>query len=155
MAETTQVDQMEALKLIIAQMSESNREQMMAFAAELKKPTAMEQKKLDEEEARIKRAQTERLELSKAEVERKRLAALGCGHIRVHPGTGVVKHLWRAQVHTPAGQEPYFVPTCQGCHTQTGKIPASMDMIRNGVNLDQYPGLTKEALDKWALQYGA
>lgn len=153
--ETQQPDPMEALKVILSQLNESNREQMMEFAKELRKPTEREQRKLDEEDKRIARAQKERLELAKAQMEAKRLNALGCGHVRTHPGTGVTKHLWRAQVHTPNGKAPYFMPTCQGCQTQIGPIPASPNMLREGVSLDQYPTLTVEALEKWALQYVA
>jgi len=149
------VDPMEGLKLILSQLSESNREQMMEFARELKRPSEREQRKLDEEDRRIARAQQERLELAKAQMEAKRLNALGCGHVRTHPGTGVTKHLWRAQVHTPNGRAPFIMPTCQGCQTQIGPIPASAQMLREGVELDRYPSLTQEALEKWAEQYVA
>ena len=154
MAET-QTDPMQALAQILAQMSEKQGENFLAAIKELKKPTPTEQKKLDDEEARIKRSQNEKLELAKAQMAAKAMNARACGHVRTHPGTGVTKHLWRAQVHTPDKQTPYFVPTCQGCLTQVGKIPATTDMLRNGVNLDQYPMLTEEALRKWAEQYAA
>lgn len=150
-----QIDPMDALKTILAQLNENQTAQLKEFAAELRKPTAREQKKLDEEEARVVRTQNERLALAKAQIDAKAANARACGHIRVHPGTGVTKHLWRAQVHTPAGQTPYFVPTCQGCLTQTGRIPATTDMLRDGVNLDQYPMLTEQDLRKWAEQYAA
>ena len=155
MAETQQLDAMEALKAILAQMSESNREQMMEFAKELRKPTEREQRKIDEEDKKIKSAQLERLELAKADEQRKLMNARGCGHVRTHPGTGVTKHLWRAQVHTPDGRAPYIMPTCQGCQTQIGPIPATAQMLREGVSLDQYPTINEQALRTWAEQYRA
>src|SRR5580765_5610185 len=79
MAETPQLDAMEALKAILAQMSESNREQMMEFAKELRKSTEREQRKIDEEDKKIKSAQLERLELAKADEQRKLMNARGCG----------------------------------------------------------------------------
>ena len=156
MAETTQVDPMEALAKIMAQMNEQQGANFLEAIKELKKPTEREQRKLDEEDAKIARAQKERLEMGRAEVHRKEMNARSCGgHVRVHPGTGVTRHLWRAQVHMPAGREPYIMPTCMNCQTQVGPIPASMEMIRNGVSLENYPALTEEALRKWAEQYKA
>jgi hypothetical protein len=155
MAEQT-VDPMEALKVILAQLTANQTTQMMDFAKELKKPSEREQRNLDEEDAKIARAQKERLEMGRAEVQRKEMNARSCGgHVRVHPGTGVTRHLWRAQVHAPDGRQPYIMPTCQNCQTQVGPIPASMEMIRNGVSLENYPALTEEALRKWAEQYKA
>lgn len=148
-------DPMEALKLILAQLGEQNREQMMEFAKELKKPSEREQRKLDEEDKRLARAQSERLELSKAEVSRKENNRLRCPHSRHNAATGQGKHMWRGQIHAPEGVQPYTVPTCQMCQTQVGRIPVTPHMMMNGVNLDQYPGLTYDALVKWAEQYRA
>lgn len=155
MAEQTTVDPMEALKVILAQLTESNREQMMEFAKELKKPSEREQRKLDEEESRIKRSQLEKLELAKAEEERKKNQQNNCGHVRYHPLTGTGGHLWRAQTYTPKGVAPYMVPICLGCNMEGPKIPATADMLREGVELHKYPGITLDALNKWGEQYKA
>jgi hypothetical protein len=155
MAETPAIDPMQALAAIMKQLTTEQGNNFMEAIKELKKPSEREQRKLDEDDARVARAQKECLELAKADVTRREMNARGCGHVRTHPGTGVTKHLWRAQVHTPAGKQPYFMPTCQGCQTQIGPIPATADMLREGVNLDQYPGITAEALKTWAEQYRA
>lgn len=154
MAET-QIDPMEALKAILSQLNANQTEQLKEFAKELKKPTDREQAKLDAEEKQIQRHQAERLQLAQAEEEAKTNQRRNCGHVRYHPLSGTGGHLWRAQVHTPRGVAPYFVPTCLGCNDQVGKIPATPDMMREGVSLQNYPGLTREALEKWALQYKA
>ena len=154
MAEQT-VDPMEALKVILEQLTDSNRQQMMEFAKELKKPSDREQAKLDEEESRLKRAQRERLELGQAEEQRKKNQQNNCGHVRYHPLTGTGGHLWRAQTYTPRGVAPYMVPICLGCNMEGPKIPATADMLREGVALHKYPGITLDALNKWAEQYKA
>ncbi len=155
MAETSQVDPMEALKLILSQLNANQTEQLKEFAKELKKPTDREQAKIDEEEARTKRATIERIELAKAEEQRKKNQQNNCGHVRYHPLTGTGGHLWRAQTYTPKGVAPYMVPICLGCNMEGPKIPATADMLREGVELHKYPGITLEALNKWAEQYKA
>lgn len=150
-----QPDPMEALKEILAAMNAQNREQMMDFARELKKPSEREQRKLNEEDARIARANEEQLSLAKAEMARRENNRLNCPHARVNTATGVSRHMWRGQVHAPLGVQPYTVPTCQMCQTQVGRIPVTPDMMMNGVNLDQYVGLNYDALVKWSEQYKA
>lgn len=139
---------MEDVFKLIAQMSADQQENMMKFAAELKKPTAREQAEIDRKEAEIKRRQEERLKLAKAEEDRKKNMALGCVHATYHPGTGVTRHAWRTQVNS----DGYFRPTCQICQTQLPRIKATPDMLLNGVNLDQYMGLDADKLRKWAEQ---
>ncbi len=150
MAEQTQADPMEALKVILAQLNESNREQMMEFARELKKPSEREQRKLDAEDAHFAKAQKERLNLAMADEQRRENRRKNCSHVSRHEGTGQSIHLWRAQTHTPLGVTPYIVPTCSNCFTQTPKIPATTDMLTNGVNLHKYPTLTYESLIQWS-----
>ena len=130
-----EIDPMAALKAILEQMTENQTAQLKEFAAELKKPTALEQKKLDEENARLLRTQNERIELAKVEERRKETARINCGHVRWNPITGAAKHLWVGQVCEPAGKPAYWVATCQGCQTQVGPIPATPDMFREGVEL--------------------
>src|SRR5689334_403460 len=141
---------MEHIFQLIAKMDENNQKNMLAAIAEMKKPTAVEQEKLDKEAKRIAEQQQARLKLAEAEENRKRLMARGCQHATTHPGTGVTKHAWRAQVHTPANEKPYLVHTCMQCLTQTPRILATPEMLTQGVNLDQYVGLDFETLKNWA-----
>lgn len=140
---------------IIAQMDANNQKNILLAIQEMKKPTEAEQKKMDEEAVKLKQKQEARLKLAKAEEDRKINQARSCPHATVHPGTGVVKHAWRAQVHTPDGQPAYFVPTCMQCWTQGPKILATMDQVKNGVNLDQYVGIDIDRLKLWAKQMTA
>lgn len=146
---------MEEVFKLISQMDQSRHEQMLAFAKELKKPTDREQKKMDEDDKRVAQHQTARLAQAQAEEQRKVMAEKYCPHSTTHPGTGVTKHAWRAQVHAPANHKPFFVPTCQICRTQLPKILATTDMLTNGVNLDQYNGIDADRLRLWAQQAAA
>jgi hypothetical protein len=141
---------MEAILKIIGQMNADNQTNMLAAIAEMKKPTAREQKKLDEEELKLAQHQQSRIKLAQAEEDRKRMQASSCAHATTHPGTGVTKHCWRAQVHTPHLQKPYFVPTCTQCFTQLPHILATTEMLTQGVNLDQYAALNIDVLRNWA-----
>ena len=141
---------MEQVFALIGKMDENNQKNLLATIAEMKKPTPAEQAKLDKEELKLKSQQESRLKIALAEEQRKKNNASYCRHATVHPGTGVVKHSWRAQVHTPHGEKAFFVPTCQICWTQSPKILATPDMLTQGVNLDQYSQIDYEVLKNWA-----
>ena len=152
MAENTGISMEEVFKLI-AKMSADQQENMMKFAAELKKPSDREQKEIDAKEARIKQNAEARLNQAKAEELQKEYLRTNCPHGTAHPGTGSFKHAWVAQVHTPGhGEKPYFRPFCQQCKTLMPKITASADMLTQGVNLDKYVGIDADRLKKWAEQ---
>lgn len=146
---------MEQVFALIAKMDENNQKNMLSAIAEMKKPTAAEQAKLDKEAAKVKGQQEARMKLAQAEEQRKINTMNGCRHATANQATGVIKHAWRAQVHTPHGEKPYFVPTCQICWTQMPKILATPDMLTQGVNLDQYLQIDVEVLRNWAKSQAA
>jgi len=146
---------MEAIFQIIAKMDENNQKNLMLAIAEMKKPTAAEQKSLDEKDLKTKQHQEARLKMAQAEEQRKSSQMRSCSHSTTHPGTGVTKHSWRAQVHTPLNEKPYFVPTCMQCLCQLPKILATTEMLTQGVNLDQYNGIDLNVLKNWAAQTAA
>jgi hypothetical protein len=125
-------------------------ELMKTMIQEMKKPTEVEQAKLDAEAKKLKAQQDKRLELQKAEVTRRVTLKAKCPHGTTHPGTGAFSHAWRAQVNTPAGEPPFFIPTCQQCQTQLKKIYATPDQVRDGVQLHVYPNLNVAVLERWA-----
>lgn len=135
---------------IIAKMSEENQKNTLLAIQEMKKPSAEEQVRLDEERARLKQRHESAAKLAMAEEEGKRNRMNSCPHGTYHPGTGAFTHQWRAQVHTPHGEKPYFRPTCTQCGTQLEKILATPEQMQNGVNLDQYKGIDVARLQAWA-----
>lgn len=141
---------MEQLAAIFAKRDEAQQKNLIAAIQELKKPTPQEQAKLDKEAEKLAREQKARMALAKAEEQRKINQKVNCRHATIHPGTGVRKHQWRAQVHTPHGEKPYFQPLCTQCFTQGPKILATSEMLQNGVNLDQYADLDLDRLEAWA-----
>lgn len=141
---------MEEVFKIISQMNAQNQENLIAAIAELKKPSDREQKKIDEEEKRIVAHQKSRMQIAQAEEQRKENLKRGCPHSTYHPGTGVRKHAWRAQVHTPANEKPFFQPICSQCLSLGPKILATSDQLQNGVNLDQYMDIDLSRLEAWA-----
>jgi hypothetical protein len=143
---------MEEVFKLIAKMDENQQKNMMAFAAELKKPTAIEQAKLDADQAKLKQKAESAAKLAMAEEKAKDNRRRGCPHGTTHPGTKTFTHQWRAQVHTPDGEKPYFIPTCTHCWTQLPKIYATTEQLQNGVNLDQYASIDLEKLETWAKQ---
>lgn len=146
----TMKDVVALLAHAMAEMEEKSRANTLLAIQEMRKPTEAEQRKLDEDAAKLKQKQAARLQLAKAEEDRKVNRAKHCPHQTVHQGTGMVKHAWRGQIHTPAGEAPYFIPTCMQCQTQLPKIRATLEQIKSGVNLDQYPGLNEDTLRQWS-----
>lgn len=153
---------MAAVFELIGKMSAENRETMLEFAKEIRKPTpkeVREEAENEKKEERIRNNRLVQLENAKKQAAADEARASGCSHASYNPATGITKHSWRAQVHTPAGVKPYFVPTCDMCHYQIrdGKgdpvhFPASVDMLTNGVNLDQYIALDLDKLKTWYKQ---
>lgn len=151
----------QALELI-AKMGEQNRETMVEFAKEIRKPTPKEireEAENEKKEDRIRANRLVQLENARKQAAADESRAQGCSHASYNPATGITKHSWRAQVHTPAGVKPYFVPTCDMCHYQIKDgqgnpvhFPASVEMLTNGVNLDQYVALDLDKLKTWYKQ---
>lgn len=138
---------------LLAKMNESNQKGFLEAIKELKKPTEQEQKKIDEENARtLQRVKSAALQAKMAEEQRERIAKT-CPHGTYHPGTGAFTHQFRAQIHSPFGEKPYFQPRCTQCGTTVkGKIYATPDQMQNGINLDQYKGIDLARLQAWADQ---
>jgi len=147
---------------LIGKMSEENRKSMLEFAAEIRKPTpkeVREEAENEKKEARIRANRLVQLENAKKQAAAEEARATGCSHASYNPATGVTKHAWGAQVHTPDGVAPYFVPTCQLCNYQIKDekgnaihFPATVTMLTNGVQLDKYIGLDLESLRNWSKQ---
>lgn len=118
--------------------------------AEVRKPTELEQKKLDKEHSQEQKMLKQRVMLQTAEAKARESRRANCAHGTVHPGNNSFKHSWAGQIHSPAGEHPYIIPTCQQCQTQTSKIYVNPATIIDGAGLDRYPSLTVDSLEAWA-----
>lgn len=143
---------MEQVFQIIAQMNEQSQKNVLEAIQEFKRLSPEDQEKRDKEKARDKQRAESAVKLAMAEEQAKENRKRGCPHGTTHEGTGSFRHAWRAQVHTPHGEKPYFVPTCMQCLTQLPKILATAEQLQNGVNLDKYKGLDLDQLQSWAKQ---
>lgn len=142
---------MEQVMQLIAQNNQQNQQAMMEAIKELKKPSEEDQRKLDEEKQRRMLRAENAVKQAKIAEQQKENIRKGCAHGTYHPGTGAFTHQWRAQIHSPHGEKPYFVPRCTQCGTTiNGRIYATAEQLQNGVNLDQYKGIDYERLQKWA-----
>jgi hypothetical protein len=125
-------------------------ELVRTMAVEMRKPTDREQRQQDKEDEKIKRAEGERLEQARREISLKEAKKRGCPHTITHPATKVTWHSWVAQVHAPSHCKPYFVPMCTQCQTQLARIAANPAMLTEGVQLEKYPTLNLEELERWS-----
>lgn len=135
-----------------------NQENLLLAIRELKKPSPEEQAKLDKEAAKLKERVLAAAKLAQAQEQGKNNAAKFCPHGTTHNGTKAFTHQWRAQVHTPDGEKPYYTPRCTQCGTtwdrwvgaSNPKILATPDQLQNGVNMDQWGSEDIRRVFEWA-----
>lgn len=135
-------EESEMMQLIKA-MGEQNKEQLIALAAELRKPTELEQKKLDEEKvSQLKRAEMA-IAVARAQAEQDAITQSNCTHTR-HDGVSC----FIGQVNS----DGYCIPFCTRCRLTTSPIKANDQERVNGIQLQQRGGVTRESLENWARQ---
>lgn len=138
--------------------SEENQRNLLLAIQELKKPSAEEQAKIDREKLKLKERAMAAVKLAKAEEQAKENAAKFCPHGTTHSGTKAFTQQWRAQVMTPDGEKPYYIPRCTQCGSTwarwvgapSEKILATPDQIQNGVNMDQWSSEDVRRVFEWA-----
>ena len=136
----------EQLTQILEAINSRSDERMINFAKELKKPSPEEQAKIDKEKAKLRERTLAAAKLAQAEEQGKENAARGCPHGTTHEGTQVFTHQWRAQVCTPVGEKPYYIPRCTQCGSTwdrvyglpSPKVLASPEQLQGGVNMNDW-----------------
>jgi hypothetical protein len=149
---------MEQVMQMFGTLQKDNRDALIEFARELKKPSPEEQAKLDKEHAKLKERAAAAVKLAMAEEKGKENAAKFCPHGTTHKGTHVFTHQWRAQVMTPHGEKPYYIPRCTQCSSTwdrvfglpSPKILATSDQLQGGVNMDQWTDEDIRRVVEWA-----
>lgn len=134
----------------LSSMNASNMAAIAEIIKESKKPSEMDQRKIDKEDTELKRKQQARMAEGKAQAEAREMRMKGCPHASVIPATGVSKHCWRGQIHSPKNERAYTVPMCTRCNSTTPKIYLTAEQLQNGINMDQIPGLNIERLLTWS-----
>jgi hypothetical protein len=136
----------EQLTAILKNINEGADERMVKFAQELRKLTPEEQAKVDLERAKTRERVLASAKVAQALEEGAISAAKNCPHGTTHEGTGVFKQQFRAQVMSPAGEKPYYMPRCTQCQSTwdkvyglpSPKVIAHPSQISNGVNMDKW-----------------
>ena len=123
---------------LIAQMQAGNTEQMRTLAAELRKPTDLEQKKIDDEVNQRVRRQAMAIKIAQQEEAMRFRRQNSCSHMN-KDGT-----LFRAQVNS----DGTFTPMCIRCSTTTPPIKAAAG--RQVVEMHMWQGVTVETLKNMA-----
>lgn len=137
-------DEVKAAPASVGLTAEQLQQVLESVVAAAKKPNEYEQELIDEKRAQKKRLAMEAVERGKAETEMREMRKRNCPH---HNGK---THTWVAQAHTPAGEKPYFIPTCQRCQTQLARIECSTEQVTNGINLNIYKTLDMAGLERMA-----
>jgi hypothetical protein len=131
---------MDLVKELILQMQAGNTEQLKQLAAELRKPTDLEQKKLDDERAALIRRQQQSVTAAKQQaaiVAANQAACAAEGHANERGGTR-----FRGQVNSNG----YWIPVCMKCGLQGKPVKATSDEAASGVMLGQWKGINYESL---------
>lgn len=120
------------------EMMQANADNTQQLAESLRKPTELEQKKLDEEkEQRIRRHQMS-IKIAQQEEAMKARKEAACSHANKDG------HLWRAQVNS----DGRFIPRCQRCGKTTSPIVAAAG--RTAVEMHLWAGVNVETLENMA-----
>lgn len=128
---------------LVREMGRQNQEQLIALAAELRKPTELEQKKLDEEKASHLKRSENAVRAAQAQEQQMAILQANCTHTR---NDGVTCFI--GQVNSNG----YCVPVCTRCGVQTSPIRATDQERINGIQLQQRGNVTRESLENWARQ---
>jgi len=152
---TVTVDVM--LKLV-NEMNAASDKRMLDFVRELKKPTAAEQKQMDLDAAKLRQRVENAAKQAMIEEQARDNAAKYCPHGTTHHATRMFTHQFRAQVMTPAGEKPYYIPRCTQCGSTwdrvyglpSPKLLASQEQLKEGINLHEWSVDDIKRVIEWA-----
>lgn len=145
---------MEDMLRVIAEMQQASDERMMKAIEAIRKPSELEQRKLDRELAQDKKRLDEKKANAIAMVQAREQKMKGCTHTTYHPLTKMANHTWRGQWHTPPGVRAYFVPTCTQCQTQLPKIYSMTGDVSHAVDLHEVANVDIDRLLGDAIKSG-
>lgn len=128
----------EMLMSKITEMQAANAAQTLELVESLRKPTELEQKKLDEDKDKVIKQHAMSVKIAAQQERMKRNKEAACNHSN-KDGT-----LFRAQLNS----DGYFIPICIRCQKQTSPIKAAAG--RQAIEMHQWNGVTPEALENMA-----
>lgn len=130
---------MEQNRLLIEQMGKQNSDSTLALAAELRKPTEMEQKKLDEEHKSLRKRMEMAVNAAKQKERQDTAKQATCPH---KDRNGIT--CFNGQV-TSDGRWAVF---CNRCGLNAPRIKATHEEQMSGINLRSWENMTFEGLQQ-------
>lgn len=104
-------------------------ENMLEFAKEMRKPSELEQRKIDAENAKLMAKAESRRQAATAEMNLREMKRKNCSHSRTDG-----QHSWVGQVNA----DGFYRPMCQQCNIVLPAIKATSQQTTDGVNLHTY-----------------
>ncbi len=130
---------MEQNRLLIEQMGKQNAESTLSLAAELRKPTDMEQKKLDDERLSLQKRALMAVQAAKQKDAQDNAKRAVCPH---KDRNGIT--CFNGQV-TSDGRWAVF---CNRCGLPAPRIKATQEERMSGINIRSWENLTFEGLER-------
>lgn len=139
---------------LLRQINDDNQKNMLMAIAEMKKPTAAEQEKLDKENAAIARKNEMRRQTMLAEEKVRKDAQTACQH-KKKSRTGAFVSAWGGQVNSNG----YWYPLCTQCQMIGPEVKAPVEWLTGGVNATDtdnpiWANLTLDMLKEWQRRTG-
>lgn len=140
---------------LIDKVNEANDKRMLSLVQEIRKPTDVEQRKIDNDNAILERKrEMRRQELLSDEATRKS-AQRACLHQKKHPRSGAFISAWGGQVNS----DGCWHPICTVCQMEGPAVKAPMEWVTGGVNATDPDNpwmaqLKLETLFAWQKQLG-
>lgn len=122
-------------------------ELMKQFAAELKKPSAEEQAKIDAEKANLLRRQQASIANSQREKQQRDVEQSMCSHMKSGVYSG------QTRIVAPLHNDGLHHPLCLGCNKEFKPFAPSPETIPLGMSLGDYRGITPEIINHWGAQH--
>lgn len=122
-------------------------EMMKEFAKELRKPTELEQQKLDEEKARKEALVKASVERATREQRMKDADQSACSHMKPHPYSG------KTRIVAPLHSDGLHHPICLFCRKEFKPFAPGADTIQMGMSLDDYQGVTPQIIEHWGSRF--
>lgn len=140
------------LAALLQQLTESqgkqNRETLLQLTESLRKPTELEQKKLDEEKESVRKRTINAVAAAKEGERITLVTQANCTHMQGNNGRSDGITTFGGQVNSNG----YWIARCQKCDMKSLPIKATTQELQGGVNLRTWQHVTLEGLNRLAIQ---
>lgn len=142
------VDLAALLGQLLETQGEQTRETLLQLTESLRKPTELEQKKLDEEKESIRKRTINAVNAAKEGERMTMVKQANCNHMQGNNGKTDGITTFGGQVNS----DGYFVARCAKCYITTLPIKATAGELQGGISLRSWQNVTYEGLNRLAIQ---